>query len=112
MNSITITGRLGAEPTVRTTKEATIARISLGVNSKKDKVEETEWLEIILWNRLALVAQQYYHTGDKVYIKGHLSSSSYEDKEGTTHYVTQIVADDMEKLSTAKRNIQGQEKQD
>lgn len=111
MNSITIIGRLGAEPTVRTTKEATKARISLGVNSKKDKMEETEWLEIILWNRLALVAQQYYHTGDKVYIKGHLSSSSYEDKEGTAHYVTQIVADDMEKLSTAKRNIQGQEKQ-
>lgn len=112
MNSITIIGRLGAEPAVRTTKEATIARISLGVNSKRDKVEETEWLEIILWNRLALVAQQYYHTGDKVYIKGYLSSSSYEDKEGTTHYVTQIVADDMEKLSTAKRNIPEQEKQD
>lgn len=111
MNSITIIGRLGAEPAVQTTKEATIARISIGVNSKKDKVEETEWLEIILWNRLALVAQQYYHTGDKVYIKGHLSSSSYEDKEGVTHYVTQIVADDMEKLSTAKRNIQGQERQ-
>lgn len=112
MNNLTIIGRLGAEPAVRTTKEATIARISLGVNSKKGKVEETEWLEVILWNSLALVAQQYYHTGDKVYIKGHLSSSSYEDKDGITHYVTQIVADDMEKLSTAQRNIPEQEKQD
>lgn len=112
MNSITIIGRLGAEPSVRTVKDATIAHLSLGINCKKDKEEVTEWLEIILWNRLALVAQQYYHTGDKVYIKGHLSSSSYEDKEGVTHYVTQIVADDIEKLSTAKRNIQGQERQD
>ena len=79
-------------------------------NHKKDKVEETEWLEVILWNNLALVAQQYYHIGDKVYVKGHLSSNSYEDKEGVTHNVTQIVADDIEKLSTAKRNIQEQSK--
>jgi single-stranded DNA-binding protein len=43
-------------------------------------------------------------------VKGHLSSSSYEDKEGVTHNVTQIVADDIEKLSTAKRNIQEQSK--
>ena len=105
MNNLTIIGRLGAEPVARTTKEATIARISLGVNHKRDKAEETEWLEVILWNRLALTAQQYYHTGDKVYIKGHLTSSTYEDKDGNSHYVTQIVADETEKLSTAKRNI-------
>ena len=80
------------------------------LNHKKDNVEETEWLEVILWNNLASVAQQYYHTGDKVYVKGHLSSNSYEDKEGVTHNVTQIVADDIEKLSTAKRNIQEQSK--
>lgn len=112
MNNLTIIGRLGAEPAVRTTKEATVARISLGVNHKRDNAEETEWIEVILWNRLALTAQQYYHTGDKVYVGGHLASSSYEDKDGTTHYVTQVVADEMEKLSTAKRNIQEQEKQD
>lgn len=110
MNNLTIIGRLGAEPVVRTTKETIVARISLGVNHKKDKVEETEWLEVILWNNLASVAHQYYHTGDKVYVKGHLSSSSYEDKEGVMHNVTQIVADDIEKLSTAKRNIQEQSK--
>ena len=110
MNNLTIIGRLGAESVVRTTKETKVARISLGVNHKKDNVEETEWLEVILWNNLASVVQQYYHTGDKVYVKGHLSSSSYEDKEGITHNVTQIVADDIEKLSTAKRNIQEQSK--
>lgn len=110
MNNLTIIGRLGAEPVVQTTKETIVARISLGVNHKKDNVEETEWLEVILWNNLASVAHQYYHTGDKVYVKGHLSSSSYEDKEGVMHNVTQIVADDIEKLSTAKRNIQEQSK--
>ena len=112
MNNLTIIGRLGAEPAVRTTKEATVGRISLGVNHKRDKVEETEWLEVILWNRLALTVQQYYHTGDKIYVRGHLVSTSYEDKDGTTHYITQIVADEIEKLSTAKRNIQEQDKQD
>ena len=57
MNNLTIIGRLGAEPVVRTTKETIVARISLGVNHKKDNVEETEWLEVILWNNLTYISK-------------------------------------------------------
>jgi single-strand DNA-binding protein len=110
MNNLTLVGRLGSEPVIHNTEATMVARISLGVNMGTEKEDkQTEWFDVCLWDKLAYVAQQYLHTGDKVYIKGHLSSSNYEDKEGNAHHVTQIVADEVEKLSTAKRNIKEQE---
>lgn len=110
MNNLTLVGRLGSEPVIHNTTTTMVARISLGVNIRTGKEEvQTEWFEVSLWDKLAYVAQRYLHTGDKVYIKGHLTSGKFEDKEGNTHHVTQIVADEAEKLSTAKRNIKESE---
>lgn len=110
MNNLTLVGRLGSEPVIYNTNATMVARISLGVNIRTGKDEtQTEWFEVSLWDKLAYVAQRYLHTGDKVYIQGHLTSHKYEDKEGIVHNVTQIVADDAEKLSTAKRNIKESE---
>lgn len=110
MNNLTIIGRLGAEPVVRMVNNSSIARISLGVNTRSENGEtQTEWFEINLWNSLAVFVQQFYHTGDKIYVRGHLASSSYQAKDGTTHYVTQVVADEVEKMSTAKRNVKPEE---
>lgn len=110
MNNLTIIGRLGAEPVVRMVNNSSIARISLGVNTRGENGETlTEWLEITLWNSLAAFVQQFCHTGDKIYVRGHLASSSYQAKDGTIHYVTQIVADEVEKMSTARRNVKPEE---
>lgn len=106
MNNLTLIGRLGTEPVVHNSNGTMVARISLGVTIKTSNTEsQTEWFDVYLWERLAYFAQQFYHTGDKVYIKGHLASSSYEGKDGSNHYVTQVVADETEKLNTAKRNV-------
>lgn len=106
MNNLTLVGRLGSEPVIHNTSTTMVARVSLGVAMRTGKEEtRTEWFEISLWEKLAYVAQRYLHTGDKVYIKGHLASNSFEDRDGNSHRVTQIVADEVEKLSTAKRNI-------
>ena len=105
MNNLTLIGRLGSEPVVINNNGSLAARISLGVTSKSGKSEsETEWFEVFLWDSLALLTKEYYHTGDKVYVYGHLTSGSYEDKDGNTHHVTRIEADETEKISTAKRN--------
>lgn len=106
MNNLTLVGRLGSEPVIHNTTTTMVARISLGVSIRTEKEEkQTEWFDVSLWDKLAYVAQRYLHTGDKVYIKGHLASNKYEDRDGNIHYITQIVADEAEKLSTAKRNI-------
>ena len=106
MNNLTLIGRLGSEPVVINNNGSLAARISLGVTSKSGKSEsETEWFEVFLWDSLALLTKEYYHTGDKVYVYGHLVFGSYEDKDGNTHHVTRIEADEIEKMSTAKRNL-------
>lgn len=110
MNNLTLIGRLGKDPVIHNSNGTIVARISLGVTIHMSNTEsQTEWFDVYLWERLAYFAQQFYHTGDKVYIKGHLASSSYEDNERNVHYVTQVVADETEKLSTAKRNIKSPE---
>ena len=70
MNNVTIMGRLGSEPVVRNTNGSTVARLSLGVtiNSEKNSDKSTEWIDVYLRDSLALIAQQYYHTGDKIYL--------------------------------------------
>ncbi|MGM9726486.1 MAG: single-stranded DNA-binding protein [Prevotella sp.] len=106
MNNLTLIGRLGSEPVVINSNGSLTARISLGLTVKSGRAEsETEWFEVFLWDSLAMLAKEYFHTGDKVYVYGHLTSGTYEDKEGNTHYVTRVEADEIEKMSTAKRNL-------
>ena len=107
MNNLTLMGRLGSEPAVLNTTNGTVGvRLSIGVAEKEARTESgTVWFEVTLWDRLAIIARDYWHTGDKVYVQGHLSASSFEDKEGTTRYVTRIEVDEIEKVSTARRNL-------
>ena len=107
MNSFTLIGRLGTEPVACTSGESVLVRLSIGVNEKTNKAEKkTDWFEVILWNSLAIVAGKYFQTGDKVYIRGHLESRTYEDSDGVQHNVTQIVADEAEKIATARINME------
>ena len=59
-----------------------LARFSLAVNrsytsSSGEKVEETEWFNIVVWRQLAEVCERYLHKGSKVYLEGRLSSFLY-----------------------------------
>lgn len=61
--------------------------------------ERTEWHRVLLWRRLAEVAERYVHKGDKLFIEGELRYRNYTDKRGVTHYVTEIWANNMEMLT-------------
>lgn len=107
MNSLTIIGRLGTAPVAYTSEESVLVRLSIGVNEKTNKAEKkTEWFDVTLWNSLAIVAGKYFQTGDKVYVRGHIESRTYEDRNGVQHNLTQIIADEAEKIATAKRNME------
>lgn len=105
MNNLTLIGYLGSEPAACMSDGLTAVRISLCVTLHTGRKEkETEWLEVYLTDSLAIIAQQFFHTGDKVHVEGHLESGKYESRDGKTRYYTRIVADEADKLSTAKRN--------
>lgn len=100
-------GRLGKDPEVRYTGSGTaVANFSLATDeSYKDKqgekVKKVEWHNIVVWgNSVEAFVQKYLHKGDLVYVEGKLQTRSWEDKEGTKKYTTEINVTDIRALST------------
>ena len=86
LNKVQLIGRLGQEPETFTTNNGnTIVRLSLATTEKwRDKntgesQEKTEWHRIVLFGRIAEVAQQYLSKGSLIYLEGKLQTSKYTD---------------------------------
>ena len=113
INKVILVGNLGKDPEVRHLEGgATVATFSLATGeSYKDKngqrVEKTEWHNIVMWRGLAEVAEKFLKKGQMVYIEGKIRSRNYQDKEGQTRYITEIVADEMTMLGARPDGSQG-----
>lgn len=89
VNKIILVGHVGRDPEVRQTQNGTrVANLSLATNYRKgradDELEEhTDWHRLVLWNRLALLAEEYVTKGDRIYIEGRLGYDQYE-RDGVT----------------------------
>lgn len=97
-NRVQLIGFLGNDPDVKELKEnKMVVRFSLATNDsyKKengDKVEETQWHNIVAWNGTAKIAEKLLKKGSEVAIEGKLTSRSWDDKEGNKHYITEVIA--------------------
>ena len=107
LNRMTLIGNLGIEPDVRTTPNGTqVGRLSIATTETwKDKTdgttrEVTEWHRVVLWGRLAEIAGQYLHKGDKVYLEGKLKTRKWTGSDGSEHYTTEIHAQELVMLGT------------
>jgi single-strand DNA-binding protein len=104
INKVILVGNLGKDPEIRHLENnVTVATFPLATSeSYKDKngnrVDKTEWHNIVLWRGLAEVAEKYVKKGQMVYIEGKLRTRNYQDKEGQQRYTTEIVADAMTML--------------
>lgn len=106
MNKIMLIGNLGKDPEMNYTPSGVaVTKFSLAVNrvTKSDageKQKETDWFNIVVWRQLAEICNTYLHKGDKVYIEGRLTQRKYVDREGVQRTSIDVVANDMEMLST------------
>lgn len=97
-------GRLGKDPEVRRLETgAAVAKFSLATSeSYKDKegnkVENTEWHNVIVWRSQAEIAEKYLKKGMLVFIEGKLTYREYTDKDNQKKYFTEIVASDFRML--------------
>ena len=113
INKVILVGNLGKDPEVRTVQSgAQVARFSLATsetytNKDGQRIENTEWHNVVLWRGLANVAEKYLKKGNKVYIEGKLRNRQYEDKDGNKKYVTEIEATDMLLLDKAQNTSGG-----
>ena len=100
INKVILIGNLGADPELRYTQAGTaVAELRLATSWKSGDKEETEWHRVILWEKLGEIASKYLAKGSKVYIEGRLKTRTYEDKDGVTRYVTEVVAQNLTMLS-------------
>ena len=102
LNRAQIIGNLGTEPELRALASGmAVCRLSVATSeSWNDKNtgearEETEWHRVTLWGKLAEIASQYLHKGDKVFIEGKIRTRKWQDQSGQDRYSTEINADNM-----------------
>lgn len=108
-NSVQLIGRLGKDPEIRTfdsgSKRASfsIATTESYKNPKGEKVEETQWHNLVIWGKLANVAAQYLKKGAEVAVEGKLVHRSYETASGEKKYVTEINVNEFVMLGDRNR---------
>lgn len=104
-------GNLGKDPEIRNLEGgAKVAKFPLATSDAyKDKagnrVEQTEWHNIVMWRGLADIAEKYLRKGSSVFIEGKIRTRSWDDKDGNKRYITEVVADNMS-LVGGKRDDQ------
>ncbi len=104
VNKVILIGNLGKDPEVRTLESgAKVANFSLATtesyrNKNGEKVDVTEWHNIVLWRGLADVADNYLKKGNQVYVEGKIRTRSWDDKDGNKRYTTEILGDNMTML--------------
>jgi len=112
LNRVMLIGNLGKDPEIRYTAGGTaVASFSVATTEKwKDKQgqqqAETEWHNIVVWNKLAEICGDYLKKGNKVYLSGKIKTRKWQDKDGNDRYTTEIVADDMKMLDGKPSNNQ------
>ena len=96
VNKVILVGNLGSDPEIRHLPSGSVvANFNLAtsesyVTREGDKVEQTEWHRVELWDGLAKIAEQYLSKGRQVYIEGKLKTDSWQDNDGNKRFVTKI----------------------
>ncbi len=97
-NSVQLIGNLGNNPEVKTLANGNkVANISIATNesyknNKGDTVENVQWHNVVAWGKLAEIMEKTLKKGKEVAIEGKLVNRSYDDKEGNTKYITEVLA--------------------
>lgn len=107
MNKVMLIGNVGKAPEVRYVDHGVaVARLPLATTERGYTLQNgtqvpdhTDWHNVVLWRKLAEVVERYVHKGDKLYIEGRIRYTSYNDKQGVRHNITEVWADNMEMLS-------------
>lgn len=104
-NSVQLIGNLGKDIEIKTFENGnSVANFSLAtseyyLNSEGEKVQNTQWHSIVAWGKKGELMKSTLSKGSQVLIQGKLTYRSYEDKEGTKKYVTEVVAENFFRMS-------------
>ncbi|MGT2907945.1 single-stranded DNA-binding protein [Streptococcus dentiloxodontae] len=102
-NKVVLIGRLTATPeTVKTPNDRSVTRVTVAVNRRfksKDGEREADFVNVVVWGRLAETLASYAAKGSLISLDGELRTRKYE-KDGQTHYVTEVLAQSFQLLES------------
>lgn len=103
MNHVTLIGRLTKDPDVRYTQSGnTVATFTLAVDRRvpKDKPKEADFIPCVVWGKTAEVVERWCKKGKQLAIAGRIQVRSYNAKDGSKRYVTEVIVSELELLSS------------
>lgn len=114
LNKVLLIGNLTRDPELRYTPSgAAVCSFGIATNrfytaSDGEKKEETEFIKIVSWNKLAELCSQLLTKGRKVYVEGRMQTRSWETPDGVSKQTTEVVIDDM-RILDSRREVYGEE---
>ena len=100
-NSVRLIGRVGNNPEVKNfdggkkVATLTLATNEVYYNDKNEKVENTQWHNLVAWGKVAEIIEKFVEKGKEIAVEGKLTYRTYDDKEGNKRYVTEIVINEI-----------------
>jgi len=116
VNKVILIGNLGRDPEVRYTPSGSaVCNVSLATSrswkdKQGDKQEETEWHNVVLYDRLAEVVGEFAKKGKPLYVEGRLKTRKWQDKDGADRYTTEVIAAEMQLLGGREGGEPAQQK--
>lgn len=107
-NRVQLIGRLGQDPEVKTlTSGKKLTTFSIATsdsyrNAEGEKVEDTQWHNIIAWGKVGEIAGEYLSKGQEVALEGKLTHRSYETSNGDKRYVTEVNLNELLMIGSKK----------
>ncbi len=111
MNKVVLIGRLTKDPELRFTPNngTAVATFTLAVDRKflgPNGQKETDFIPIVVWGKMGETVANYMNKGRLIAISGRMQTRSYDAKDGTKRYVTEVVADDVQFLDKGQSQTQ------
>ena len=105
VNKAILVGNLGADPETRySASGGAITNINVATSDSwtdrqtNERRERTEWHRVVMFGRLAEIAEQYLRKGRQVYVEGRIQTRKWQGQDGQDRYTTEIVANDLQML--------------
>ncbi len=98
INHVTLLGRIGADPELRSTKSGTAViqlRLATDRYSKSNEPTETDWHSVVVWGNTAEAVDRYVRKGDRVHVTGRLQQHSWQTDSGERRSRTEVYANEV-----------------
>ena len=110
INTAIIMGRLTADPELRKTNTGvSVTTFTVAVDRRfqeKGKERQADFINVVAWRQTAEFVSKYFFKGSRILLTGSIQTRTWDDQEGKKHYVTEVVAEDVE-FCESKRNDGG-----